>query len=77
MGHTVPLTVGVFVNPTKEQLTEILAAAPLDVVQLHSQETPDFCRWVREHFQVKVFKVRFDFQIRKQIPTSRSCSRSA
>lgn len=55
-GVSIPLTVGVFVNPSKEQLTDILAVAPLDVVQLHSQETPDFCRWVREHFQVKVFK---------------------
>ncbi|OCT12672.1 N-(5'-phosphoribosyl)anthranilate isomerase [Paenibacillus pectinilyticus] len=55
-GQTVPLTVGVFVNPTEEQLTDILAAAPLDVVQLHSQETPAFCMWVREHFGLKVFK---------------------
>lgn len=55
-GHTVPLTVGVFVNPTKEQLIEILAAAPLDIVQLHSQETPAFCGWVREQFGVQVFK---------------------
>lgn len=55
-GQTVPLTVGVFVNPTKEQLIDILAAAPLDIVQLHSQETPAFCGWVREHFGVQVFK---------------------
>lgn len=55
-GGSVPLTVGVFVNPSKEQLTNILAVAPLDIVQLHSQETPDFCQWVREYFQVKVFK---------------------
>ncbi|KRE98192.1 N-(5'-phosphoribosyl)anthranilate isomerase [Paenibacillus sp. Soil766] len=55
-GQTVPRSVGVFVNPTKEQLIEILAAAPLDIVQLHSQETPAFCGWVREHFGVQVFK---------------------
>ncbi|NQX64879.1 phosphoribosylanthranilate isomerase [Paenibacillus alba] len=55
-GIAVPLTVGVFVNPTEEQLKQVLAVAPLDVVQLHSQETPEFCRFVREHFQVKVFK---------------------
>jgi phosphoribosylanthranilate isomerase len=55
-GISIPLTVGVLVNPSKEQLTEIMAVAPLDVVQLHSQETPEFCGWVREHFQVQVFK---------------------
>ncbi|TXK81402.1 phosphoribosylanthranilate isomerase [Paenibacillus sp. N3.4] len=55
-GATVPQTVGVFVNPTEEQLAHILAAAPLDVVQLHSKETPEFCRWTREQFQVSVFK---------------------
>ncbi|CAH1197190.1 N-(5'-phosphoribosyl)anthranilate isomerase [Paenibacillus allorhizoplanae] len=55
-GQTVPLTVGVFVNPTKEQLVDILAATPLDVVQLHSLETPAFCGWVRDQFGVQVFK---------------------
>ncbi|GFZ89781.1 N-(5'-phosphoribosyl)anthranilate isomerase [Paenibacillus marchantiophytorum] len=55
-GVPIPLTVGVFVNPSEEQLTQILAVAPLDVVQLHSKETPAFCRWVREQFHVKVFK---------------------
>ncbi|WP_376745627.1 phosphoribosylanthranilate isomerase [Paenibacillus sedimenti] len=55
-GIDVPLTVGVFVNPSEEELEQTLAAAPLDVVQLHGKETPAFCLRVREHFQVKVFK---------------------
>jgi phosphoribosylanthranilate isomerase len=53
----IPLTVGVFVNPAKEELTEVLKLAPLDVVQLHGEESPDFCQWVKETFKVKVFKV--------------------
>ncbi|WP_090821787.1 phosphoribosylanthranilate isomerase [Paenibacillus sp. yr247] len=68
-GVPIPLTVGVFVNPSEEQLAQILAVAPLDVVQLHSQETPDFCRWVREHFQVKVFKSVSISKSENKVPT--------
>lgn len=68
-GQSVPRTVGVFVNPTKEQLIEILAVAPLDIVQLHSQETPAFCGWVREHFGVQVFKSVSISKTEDQIPT--------
>ncbi|MDB5055907.1 MAG: N-(5-phosphoribosyl)anthranilate isomerase [Bacilli bacterium] len=53
----VPLTVGVFVNPTKEQLIATLAIAPLDVIQLHAEETPEFCHWVKENLKVQVYKV--------------------
>jgi phosphoribosylanthranilate isomerase len=55
-GAAVPLTVGVFVNPSEHELTQTLQLAPLDVVQLHGQETPAFCSWVKEHFGVQVFK---------------------
>jgi phosphoribosylanthranilate isomerase len=50
------LTVGVFVNPTMEQLEDILSAVPLDVVQLHGEETPEFCRKVHERFKVEVWR---------------------
>lgn len=49
-------TAGVFVNPTVEELEQVLAAAPLDIVQLHGQETPEFCAQVRERFGVELFK---------------------
>jgi phosphoribosylanthranilate isomerase len=55
-GVSVPLTVGVFVNPDEEELERILQTAPLDVVQLHGQETPDFCGLVKGRFGVQVFK---------------------
>lgn len=52
-----PQSVGVFVDPTMEELDAVLAQAPLDVVQLHGQETPEFCRQVRHAYGVQVFKV--------------------
>ncbi|MGG1551792.1 phosphoribosylanthranilate isomerase [Paenibacillus ferrarius] len=55
-GQERPLAVGVFVNPGEEELQGILSVAPLDVVQLHGQETPAFCQWVRDTFGAKVFK---------------------
>ncbi|PZE21939.1 phosphoribosylanthranilate isomerase [Paenibacillus xerothermodurans] len=57
-GMPVPLTVGVFVNPTQCDLTEVMEKAPLDVIQLHGQESPEQCRWVKDAFPaVRVWKV--------------------
>jgi len=35
--------VGLFVNPTQDFIAEILQTVPLGVIQLHGNETPDFC----------------------------------
>lgn len=51
-----PKVAGVFVNPTLDELKATLSAAPLDVIQLHGQESPGFCREVRERFNTEVFK---------------------
>jgi phosphoribosylanthranilate isomerase len=37
-------TVGVFVNPTAEQVETALASGAIDVAQLHGDESPEFCR---------------------------------
>ena len=35
--------VGLFVDPTPEYLNRVLAAVPLDIVQFHGNESPEFC----------------------------------
>lgn len=39
-----PRTVGVLVNMPIEELDSLLSEVPLDVVQLHGSESPDYCR---------------------------------
>jgi phosphoribosylanthranilate isomerase len=57
-GMAAPLSVGVFVNPSQEQLRSVMVEAALDVIQLHGQETPEDCHWAKEQFPgVKVWKV--------------------
>ncbi|MBO7744104.1 phosphoribosylanthranilate isomerase [Paenibacillus sp. MWE-103] len=52
-----PRTVGVFVNPTLDDLRETLRIAPLDVVQLHGEESPSFCEEAKAAFGIAVWKV--------------------
>lgn len=35
--------VGLFVNPTEEFIAEVLQMVPLGVIQLHGDESPEFC----------------------------------
>jgi len=35
--------VGLFVNPTQDEVDATLTLCPLDVLQLHGDETPEFC----------------------------------
>ncbi|MHA6530925.1 phosphoribosylanthranilate isomerase [Paenibacillus sp. BAC0078] len=52
-----PLAAGVFVNPALTELEELLSTVRLDVIQLHGQESAEYCRAVREAFpQVQVWK---------------------
>jgi phosphoribosylanthranilate isomerase len=51
------LAAGVFVNPQRDELATVVREAALDIVQLHGQEAPEFCRWVKDELAVRVFKV--------------------
>lgn len=55
--------VGVLVDPTLEEIERILSRSPLDVIQLHGQESPQFCRQVKENWNVELIKA---FHIKKE-----------
>jgi phosphoribosylanthranilate isomerase len=48
--------VGVFLNPTQSEMEKWFKIAPLDIVQLHGTESPEFCKWVRDTFHVQIIK---------------------
>lgn len=49
-------TVGVLQNPSLREMEEWLSVAPLSAIQLHGEETPEFCRTVKKAFGVRVIK---------------------
>lgn len=50
-------SVGVFVNPSLDQLRAVLRQVPLNVVQLHGEEPPEFCGLVKKTFaHIQVWK---------------------
>jgi indole-3-glycerol phosphate synthase/phosphoribosylanthranilate isomerase/anthranilate synthase/indole-3-glycerol phosphate synthase/phosphoribosylanthranilate isomerase len=66
--NTRPIAIGVFVDESIEQILGIAAEAGLDGIQLHGNETADFCRRLKslspERLLIKVFgsngRIRFD-----------------
>ncbi|MFC0522074.1 phosphoribosylanthranilate isomerase [Pontibacillus salicampi] len=48
--------VGVFVNPSMNELEEALLLTPLDIIQLHGKETVAEILHIRERFDLPVFK---------------------
>lgn len=58
-------TVGVFVNESADRVNKIADYCGLDLVQLHGEESPAFCRKIRRRV-VKAFRVR-DLQSIKQL----------
>jgi len=50
--------VGVFVNPTYSDVLDAIDNYGLDVIQLHGEETPEFCKDINEDLEViKVFHI--------------------
>lgn len=60
--------VGVFVNPTAEEVKEAVAEVGLDTIQLHGEETPDFCWQFAPTKVVKAFRIK-NAESLKTLPT--------
>ena len=56
--------VGVFVNPSKEMIDEIVETTGIDIVQLHGNETPEFCRSV-PYPVIKAFSIESEEDLEK------------
>lgn len=57
------LTVGVFVNePAPENVDRIASEAGVGAVQLHGEESPNYCRALRGRYVVKVLRPGDDFE---------------
>jgi phosphoribosylanthranilate isomerase len=50
------LKVGVFVNESLETIAKTATTAKLDAIQLHGEETPEFCREVKETTNLEIIK---------------------
>ncbi|TFE02983.1 phosphoribosylanthranilate isomerase [Jeotgalibacillus salarius] len=51
------LKVGVFVNPTLDEIQQAVETVKLDLIQLHGEETPDFCDSMPRPV-IKAFSIR-------------------
>ena len=58
-------TVGVFVDETAEQINKIADYCNLDIIQLHGDESPTFCKKIRRKV-IKAFRIK-DMQSVKKI----------
>lgn len=50
-------TVGLFVNQPPQLVNQIADRCGLDIIQLHGEETPDYCRNIRRRV-IKAFRVK-------------------
>jgi phosphoribosylanthranilate isomerase len=51
-----PAKVGLFVDPADAAIEAVLAALPLDLIQLHGEESPERCAAIRARFGLPVMK---------------------
>jgi indole-3-glycerol phosphate synthase/phosphoribosylanthranilate isomerase len=60
-------TIGIFVNETAERVRQVAGEAHLDGIQLHGDETVEFCRQLKselpDRFLIKAFQPRADLDV--------------
>jgi phosphoribosylanthranilate isomerase len=57
------LTVGVFVNESgPETVAQMADTARVTALQLHGDESPAYCRALKDRFRIKALRVREDFE---------------
>ena len=57
------LRVGVFVSEELQSLSRVVSDASLTAVQLHGDETPEYCDQLKTTFVIKVFGARDDLDL--------------
>jgi len=57
------LTVGVFVNEERERLKSIATEASVSALQLHGDESPEYCAELNDWYVIKAFTVGVDFEV--------------
>lgn len=66
--------IGVFVNESTDNIRQIVTEAGIDYVQLHGEESPDFCKEIRKYSKViKVFSVDHNLDINRLKPYQPYC----
>ena len=56
------LSVGVFVNEGLDAIQKIAAVAGVSALQLHGNETPEYCKALKGHHLIKVFSASDNFK---------------
>ena len=55
------LTVGVFVNESADAIKKVAGVARVSALQLHGDESPEYCKALKDYYLIKVFSTRDEF----------------
>lgn len=56
------LTIGVFVNEERDAVEKAASAARISALQLHGNESPEYCKQLEGHYLIKVFGTGNEFK---------------